>query len=138
MGLEEEVGLVQEYLEIEKLRFGDRLQSEIRIEPGLEAQEVPPLLLQPLVENSITHGIANRVEGGHVHVEAGQKGASLVLVVENARDPATPRRAGSGTGLENVRKRLRLSYGGRASLRTHESDESFRVEVTLPLEGTND
>lgn len=135
ISLREEAGLVQEYLEIERLRFGERLRTEIRIDPGLEVQDVPPLLLQPLVENSITHGIAHLLEGGHVLVEARRNGSHLVLVVENARDPATPRRAGSGTGLENVRKRLRLSFGGRANLQLHESDERFRVEVTLPMEG---
>ena len=133
--LEQELALVREYLAIEKLRFGARLRTEIVVAPGLEARFVPTLLLQPLVENSITHGIANLVDGGNVRVECQQQGSALLLVVENTVDADTPRRAGSGTGIENVRKRLRLSYGTRAWLRTDEDGTRFRAEISLPWDG---
>ena len=132
--LAQELALVREYLGVEALRFGERLRPEFRIEPGLEALAVPTLLLQPLVENSITHGIAHLVSGGFVRLEARRNGATLLLAVENSIDPETPRRAGSGTGIENVRKRLRLSFGGRATLNTSENGECFRTEITLPLD----
>ncbi len=133
VSLREEVSLVEQYLAIEKLRFGARLRTEIVVEPGLETQRLPPLLLQPLVENCITHGIANLLDGGNVRVEARANGAFLHVQVENSYDPATPRRSGAGMGIENVRKRLHLGYGGRASLAVREAGERFRVEVTLPL-----
>ncbi|HZL85384.1 MAG TPA: histidine kinase [Candidatus Krumholzibacteria bacterium] len=135
--LADEMALVRQYLAIESLRFGDRLQSEIQIEPGIEMSPVPTLLLQPLVENSITHGISHLVEGGFVRLDAKRNGVALVLVVENSIDAETPRQAGSGTGLENVRKRLQLSFGGRAGFRTEESGERFRAEITLPLDASH-
>ena len=135
IALEQELALVRQYLAIEALRFGERLRAEIVAAPELAACSVPALLLQPLVENSITHGIAHLVTGGSVRVEARQDGASLLLSVENSVDPETPRHAGTGTGLDNVRRRLRLGFGSRAALRTREERDTFRVEVTLPLEG---
>jgi hypothetical protein len=134
ISLAEELSLVEQYLAVERLRFGARLRTEIVVAAGLEARRLPPLLLQPLVENSITPGIAHLVDGGDVRVEARANGAFLHVRVENSYDPTTPRRSGTGTGIENVRQRLRLGYGGRASLAVQADGERFRVEVTLPLE----
>jgi LytS/YehU family sensor histidine kinase len=93
---------------------------------------VPPLLLQPLVENAITHGIAQCLDGGVVRLLAERRGERLRVVIENPRDPDTPSRKGTGIGLENVRRRLDAVYGRDADLRVQADGATFRVELSLP------
>jgi hypothetical protein len=129
-----ELLLARRFLEIEQVRFGDRLQADIE---SWEAGEmpVPPLILQPLVENAVTHGIAHTLDGGVVRVRAVAGVAQLVIVVENPADPDRPRSRGTGLGLANVRERLRAAYGGtEARLDVSEADGVFRVRLELPLE----
>jgi two-component system, LytTR family, sensor histidine kinase AlgZ len=126
-----ELALLERFLAIERVRFGDRLRVELRAgEAG--GCFVPPLLLQPLVENAVTHGIAHLIEGGTIRVSAERNGAWLHIVVENPCDPDRPRRGGAGVGLANVRARLRATHGGDAALLAGERNETWRVEVTLP------
>jgi LytS/YehU family sensor histidine kinase len=93
---------------------------------------VPPLLLQPLVENAVTHGIAQCLEGGTVRLEARRGGERLFLAIENPRDAGAPAGKGTGIGIENVRRRLETLYGREAELRLHPGGNSFRVELDLP------
>ncbi len=93
---------------------------------------VPPLLLQPLVENAVTHGIAQRLDGGTVRLEARRRGERLLLAIENPRDAAAPARKGTGIGIENVRRRLQTLYGRDAELRLRPAGDSFEVELELP------
>lgn len=130
--LAEEVALARTYLEIEKVRFGERLRTVVEVKEGAAEAEVPPLLLQPLVENAVRHGVAHLVEGGTVALRASRQGDSLRLVVTNEADPARPKRRGEGLGLRNVRQRLAVGYGREAALRLEEHDGLFRAEVTLP------
>ena len=131
--LADELALTRAYLEVEKARFGERLSVEERVEDGAGRRPVPPLLLQPLVENAVRHGIAPRVSGGGVRIEAAVAGGRLRLAVENPRDPAAGSgRRGSGLGLANVERRLRLTYGGEARFAVLDEDERFRVEIELP------
>ncbi|HEX6323729.1 MAG TPA: histidine kinase, partial [Vicinamibacterales bacterium] len=105
IALADELGLVRGYLGIEQVRFGDRLRVEVD-EPGERAGVmVPPLLLQPLVENAVRHGIATLVEGGTVRVTVQSSPGRVEIAVENPFDP-DGRRAGTGVGLANVRDRL--------------------------------
>ncbi|HSF03895.1 MAG TPA: histidine kinase [Solirubrobacterales bacterium] len=130
--LAEEIALARSYLSVEQVRFGERLAVETRVDPAAEAWLVPSLILQPLVENAVTHGIASRLHGGAVALEAAVRNGRLVLVVENPRDPEAAPRPGTGVGLDNVRRRLDAVYGGEAEMGVKASAAGFRVELLLP------
>jgi two-component system sensor histidine kinase AlgZ len=129
--LSREVALIENFLAIERVRFGDRLS--IALDAG-DAGDclVPPLLLQPLVENAVTHGIAHMLEGGTVRVAAVRDGAWLKIVVDNPCDPDRPQRGGTGVGLANVRARLRALHGADATLVAEERGDHWYVELTMP------
>src|SRR4029077_15887080 len=132
--LREEFELLQRFLAIEKVRFGDRLCVEAHVEAQAQACWVPPLILQPLVENAIIHGIAGLPAGGTVRLSAECRGGQLRLSIENSVDPdAAPSRKG-GLGLANVRQRLDARYGKEASMSTTAEEEFFRVTLSLPAE----
>jgi len=131
--LASELDLARRYLSIEQVRFGDRLQIDVAAGDA-GAQSVPPLLLQPLVENAVTHGIAHLLEGGAVRIRAERHAASVVIAVENPCDPDRPAGRGTGLGLRNVRARLGSLFGADAVLSTVESDGRFVAKVEMPLE----
>jgi hypothetical protein len=131
--LAEEVALAERLLAIEKVRFGARLSFEARVEGEAGACPVPPLLLQPLVENAVTHGIAHLLDGGWVRLEAWRAAGALHIRVHNPRDPEMPRAGGAGLGLQNVKRRLRAVYGDEGRLSAQAGPEDFRVELELPL-----
>lgn len=130
--LGEELALAEQLLSIEKVRFGERLSHAIAADDDARACLVPPLLLQTLVENAVTHGIAQLLEGGLVRIEAARRGGELHVVITNPRDADSPGRRGTGIGLENVRRRLAALHGSEAELRALPSDDGFRVELRLP------
>ena len=130
--LAEELAMVQQFFDIERVRFGARLCYEQTAEPGLDRLLVPPLLLQPLAENAVNHGIAQMLDGGTVRLDASRAGDGLRIVVENPFDGDSPRSARRGVGLENVRRRLATEFGGRATLDVNDTDGRFRVTITLP------
>jgi hypothetical protein len=129
--LSRELALVDRFLAIERVRFGDRLQAEISSDDAGDCP-VPPLLLQPIVENAVTHGVAHVLEGGTVRVAAARRDGELRIVVENPCDPDRPRTGGAGVGLGNVRARLRALHGSEAHLDAGEVDGRWHVEVRLP------
>jgi len=131
--LSREVALVEQYLRIEQVRFGPRLHVVISMPDDTAGASVPPLLLQPLVENAVRHGVATRLEGGTIEVTTRRAGARVVIVVSNPRD-ADARRGGTGFGLDIVRRRLTATYGDAAALTVEPAPESFRASVTVPLE----
>jgi sensor histidine kinase YesM len=126
--LDEELSLVREYLAIEQIRFGPRLAVSIDAE-GLDAA-VPPLLLQPLVENAVKHGVSRMPGNGFVHIEAKRAGRSLHIVIENRADES--HEAAGGVGLANTRAQLEAMYGTAASLTLLNDAERFRVTLTIP------
>jgi hypothetical protein len=130
-----ELALAGRFLEIERVRFGSRLQVELAFS-GAGDCLVPPLLLQPIVENAVTHGVAHVLAGGTIRITAARGSAALSIVVENPCDPERPRRTGTGLGLANVRARLRALYGDNAPLSAAEVDGVWRVELSLPIEIT--
>jgi two-component system sensor histidine kinase AlgZ len=132
IALSSELALARRFLAIEQVRFGQRLQVEIDAGAADDCG-VPPLLIQPLVENAVTHGVAHTLEGGVVRIRAERRVASLVLTVDNPCDPDRPAGRGTGLGLRNVRERLDSAYGSAAFLRTEERDGRFLVRVELPL-----
>ena len=130
--LADELALVDHYLGIERVRFGDRLAVDRAVEPRAARCLVPPLLLQPLVENAIKHGVADRIEGGTVRIAARRTDDRLTIEVENGLDPEAPVRPGEGHGLENVRRRLDAFSAREARLDVRRDGQRFRVTLTLP------
>jgi hypothetical protein len=132
--LSEELALLDRFLAIEKVRFGARLQMNQDIQEECRALLIPPLLLQPLVENAVVHGIANLPEGGQVHLSAKCGNGRLIIVIENSFDAeSTPTRR-TGLGLQNVRSRVESRYAGEGSMRMTTTDELFQVTLSLPRE----
>jgi len=132
--LAEEMSLIHAFLAVEKIRYGDRLRMEESIDPEALDAELPPLLLQPLVENAIVHGVANLVEGGWIRLGAHRRDGLLDIAIENEFDPEAPRRRRNGVGLENVRQRLAARYPGVASFAASAEADRFRVVITIPVQ----
>lgn len=130
----EELDLLQKYLAIEKIRFGERLKTQETIQEESKACLLPPLLLQPLMENAIRHGIAGLPEGGEVRLTAGRQNGRLEILVANSWDPDAPPRRSSGMGLRNVKERLEARYGKEAALRVMAEGDLFQVSLSIPLE----
>jgi two-component system, LytTR family, sensor histidine kinase AlgZ len=129
----EELALTSSYLDVEQVRFGERLRVNVDFEVACSACEVPPLLLQPLVENAIKHGVASLAEGGEIIMRARVSQERLCFVVENPFDPDAPAQRKSGFGLVNVRKRLQARYGCAASLDIQIEKHLYRVTLSLPF-----
>jgi signal transduction histidine kinase len=130
--LEDELRLVRAYLDILALRMGPRLTYSIELEPGLAGCEVPPLLVQPLVENAIRHGLEPKLTGGRVEVVARVQSGQLEVTVSDDGLGFTPD-ARAGVGLANLRERLAALYGEAALLRIEDALPGTRVRVSLPL-----
>lgn len=128
----EELALASNYLDVEQVRFGERLRVIQDFDTNCEACEVPPLLVQPLVENAIKHGIASLAEGGEINMSARVHEGRLRFSVENPFDPDAPSQRKSGFGLVNVRNRLRARYGNTARLDIDASAGKYRVNMTVP------
>jgi hypothetical protein len=130
--LAEELDLAEQLFSIEKVRFGSRLSHAVAADGAARACLVPPLVLQPLVENAVTHGIAQMLDGGEIRIEAERRGSELRIAISNPRDSDAPGRKGTGIGLQNVRRRLFALHGDAAEVRVVPGDSSFRVELRLP------
>ncbi len=143
--LQEELDFVRDYLELESLRLGSRLKVDWQIDPATVNDPIPPLTLQPLVENSVLHGISPQTAGGTVRIQSRRLAADDALALQVADDgagctwppPAAP--AGpstskpAGVGLSALRRRFELDFGGRARLDVHSSPGAgFRVDITIP------
>ena len=130
----EELALARIYLDVEQVRFGDRLRVFQDIDPDCADCEVPPLLVQPLVENAIKHGIATMVDGGEISMKAHRSRGAMRFVIENPFDPEAPAARKSGIGLANVRNRLRTRYGNDARLDVQVEPNVYRVVLSLPVQ----
>ncbi|MBX2990967.1 MAG: histidine kinase [Bacteroidetes bacterium] len=135
--LVEEFNLAEGFLSIERVRFGSRLMFEKRLAEGCENIPVPSLILQPIVENAVNHGIAHLVEGGTVTLSSERNESLLRLRVGNPCDPGRPRSKSTGVGLENIRRRLRTLYGDEARLAITNGTHEYSVELTLPVHHTS-
>jgi two-component system sensor histidine kinase AlgZ len=130
--LGEEIDLVTRYLAIEKVRFGERLTIHISVDEAASQCLVPPLLLQPLVENAVRHGVASMVDGGTIDIVGTLENHTLRIVIDNPADPDRADVRGEGIGLENARGRLSAVSEGRAMLQAKEDDGRFHVVIELP------
>ena len=133
--LDEELDALSRYLDIQKIRFGDRLRVDIEAAPELGNASVPPLLLQPLVENSIRHGLAARATAGRIQIRVGRTDAMLVIEVLDDGDGAVQEAMGArrGIGLNNIRTRLETLYGSAATFTmSHTAGAGTRVSIEIP------
>jgi signal transduction histidine kinase len=130
--LEEEMHIVKAYLDVERLRLGDKLKLEINVTPEAESVPIPILSIQPLVENAVKHGIAPLAGGGLIQISAstGSQGELLVSVRDSG--PGFSKSNRSGVGLENVERRLELCYGGNAGLTIDSGPSGTEVSVRIP------
>jgi LytS/YehU family sensor histidine kinase len=132
--LDEELSLIRSFLAVEKVRFGARIQMEENIDEDALDVFVPPLLLQPLVENAVVHGISNLIEGGSIKLDIHSHNGALSIAVENSFDPDSPPRRRGGVGLANVRQRLATRHGNLASFVVKTEGDRYRVAITMPAE----
>ena len=137
--LQQELELVEAYLQLLQMRMGERLRYRIDAEDGARRQTLPPLLLQPLVENAIHHGLEPKIDGGEVAVRARVEDGRLVIEVRDdglglqSGARATLPRSGSGTAVANIRERLAGHYGPAASLSLQQAEPGTLARLELPL-----
>ena len=130
-----ELELISNYLAVQQVRMGERLSFQIDVDDGLDDIQLPPFLIQPLVENAIKHGIEPSAEPGNVEVRVARIGSSLQIDVGNTWNPDLESADGTGIGIENVQERLEAVYGDAAKLRINRSTtDGFIVTIELPLE----
>lgn len=127
--LSEELELAASYLAIERIRFGSRLEIAQDIDEHVRNTRIPPLLLQPLVENAVKHGVAHLLEGGVVQISAAPDGRFTRITVENRCDPDRPPQRGEKIGMANTKRRVEM-FEGRIDVA--ETADHFRVTVWLP------
>jgi signal transduction histidine kinase len=135
--LEEEMHIVKAYLDVERLRLGDKLSLEIHVTPEAQSVPIPILSIQPLVENAVKHGIAPLASGGLIQINASIGAENELLISVHDSGPGFSKSNGTrsgtpGVGLENVERRLELCYGGGASLTIESSPAGSEVVVRIP------
>ncbi|MDR0234324.1 MAG: histidine kinase, partial [Zoogloeaceae bacterium] len=135
--LSEEIALGRQYLEIEKLRLGERLRVFWEIEALPEDTHVPPLILQPLLENAVYHGIEPSDEGGEIRTRISLADDFLQLEITNHIAGSKQKSAGNHMALENIRQRLALYYDMEARLERHETSNRYQVRIILPQRAGN-
>ncbi|HEX6086564.1 MAG TPA: histidine kinase [Thermoanaerobaculia bacterium] len=133
--LREELAFARDYLEIQKMRFRDRLDFRFAVALELEAALVPPLILQPLIENAVLHGIARIDRSGVIEVHAAVHGGELMLIVRDSGPGFADLAPAPGTGIASVRARLALLYGNGERLEFRRDDRGFAAIVEVPYRG---
>ena len=136
--LADEIGLAERYLAIEQVRFGDRLRIRWQLDPAASGARLPPLLLQPLVENAVKHGVEPSPDGAKLRIRTERRGGMVVIEVVNSLPPLRwadePLPRGHGIALANVRDRLRLLHDMQAQFRAGIDQGSYRVRIDIPAE----
>ncbi len=129
--LDDEIALAQRYLAIEQVRFGDRLQLEWALDPLAGQAKLPPLLLQPLVENAVRHGVEPSESGATLRISTRRRGSVVLIKVTNTV-PAGSGAPGHGVALDNVRDRLRLLHDVQGQFRSGLVDGVYQVRIEIP------
>ncbi len=130
--LQDEIALARDFLAIEQIRFGPRLTVDTDVAEESRNCLVPSLLMQPLLENAVKHGISQVLDGGSIRIVTSVGGDRLRISVENPCDESAPVPRAKGFGLDNTRARLSTLYDREARIETRRSGECFQVEVSLP------
>jgi sensor histidine kinase YesM len=130
----QELNAVRDYLNLETIRFEERLTTSFKIDPKSNNFSVPPMMIQTLVENGIKHGISKLKNGGEIAIETHVKDSSLLIKIRNnGHLNATKINGAAGVGIENTKKRLKLLYGNKATFEIrNENDNTVLTEVILP------
>ncbi|WP_374264137.1 sensor histidine kinase [Zoogloea sp.] len=131
--LADEIVLCERYLSLERLRLGERLQVSWQRDGAADAALVPPLLLQPLVENAVYHGIEPAAVPGTVSITIARRGPEVLIGIANPRLDAASHHTGNRMALDNIRERLMLFYDLEATLDTEQDADAFRVRIRLPF-----
>jgi signal transduction histidine kinase len=129
----EEMALMKMYLDVEQVRFGGRLRLKQEIDPACSDCDVPALLIQPLVENAVKHGIAMMAEGGEIVLSGQRDHDWLRFSISNPYDPEAPSTGRNGLGLRNIRDRLESRYGASARMDIKVEERLYSVMLTLPM-----
>lgn len=132
VSLAQEIALARRYLAIEQVRFGARLQVQWSLDPEADGARLPPLILQPLVENAVRHGVEPSPSGAQLHITTQRRGKQVRIQVSNTA-PAGPGPAGAGEALRNVRERLALLHDLQGQFRAGTQDGMFQVRMEVPL-----
>ena len=132
ISLEDELKLARQYLDMERRRLGNRLRIDWRVEELPSGASVLPLMLQPLLENAVGHGVQPRTGGGEINVYGRAEGDNIVITIGNPLAPPEADKPGQGLGLNNIRERLNLAFGGRATLLTNQDSERFYAVLSFP------
>ena len=130
--LRDEFARLEDYLALMQIRMGARLQVTLDLPPALVALQVPTLLLQPLVENAIRHGIETCEQGGTVGISLLQSKATVTLLITNPYCGSRDKAAHNGVALQNIGQRLQLFFGQAASISCNATPDSYRVKLVLP------
>ncbi len=134
VALEEEINHIRLYLQIEKIRFGEKMIYSFQIEQECLSCQIPTLLLQPLFENAVKYGVYEASEQVEVSLTAKKEGDHVVLILTNNYDPDAAPTKGEGIGLKNIQERLRLVYNSNNLLRIKDGEGKFMVTIYLPCE----
>ncbi len=134
--LREELDFTKRYINIEELRLGDRLKVELHLQDNISLSTlIPALILQPLVENAIYHGVEPLTDGGTVRIEIQSTARELQLTITNPKPlERDPLRSGNKMAQDNIRQRLQLAYGDQSKMKIRESDEDYSVSFHIPIE----
>jgi two-component system sensor histidine kinase AlgZ len=136
VSLDREIELAKAYAEVESIRLGDRLRVVWHCDGAPGETKVPQLILQPLIENAVIHGIEPNPEGGEVHINIFVKGGCLLMVVRNPLLIAGPARPGNRMALANIRERLDLHFDAEARMNHFTAGGEFVVQIEMPLRQT--
>ena len=133
--IEEELEIVNQYLDLLSIQYEDKLRYNIEVEDGLESHELPPMILQLLVENSIKHGISQFIEGGLISIKIEEKDDFLHIIVKNSGNLNNSANLEDqlGVGLGNIKKRLDLIYDGKATMKITEKENNVMVSIKIPV-----
>jgi LytS/YehU family sensor histidine kinase len=123
--------VIRLYLDIEQIRFGDRLQVNYEIDEGCHTAQVPNMILQPLFENAIKYGLYETLDNVEISTTAHLKDDHLVITISNPYDPKTQPAKGRGIGLKNTEQRLKLHYGIDHSLTTTKTSDTFTISLHI-------
>ena len=131
--IEKEIDYIKNYINLEKIRYGERLDVQMCVVNDVRGVQVPPLLFLPLVENAFKHGVSNAVEESWIHIDISLKKRVLMFKIENSLslEKAEMNGFGNGLGLDNLRKRLEILYPDNFELKMLEEDESHLAVLKL-------
>ena len=130
--LQMELDNIKRYLDIEQVRFGSKLVQEFNIDKVCMTMKVPAMILQPIYENAVKHGVYESTEPIHILTECKQVDSFLELRITNNFDTTSHSKKGAGIGLKNIKERLKLIYGNPEFLKTKIIDDKFIAELIIP------